>query len=96
MLKDKATFTQKNMVKVFVVCELNTWSRDLNSDFTFKCWLLRSVKLTNNADPDKCKCSGYDIIFDSCSEFLLPDGSMGENAQLHKCLILHNQIKNFA
>ena len=84
------------MVKVFVVYELNIWSRDLNSDFTFKYWLLRSVKLTNNGDPHKCKCSGCDIIFDSCSEFLLPDGSMDENAQLHKCLILHSQIKNFA
>ena len=39
-----------------------------------------SVKLTNNADPDKCKYSGYDIGFDSRSEISLPDGSMGKNA----------------
>ena len=42
--------------------------------------LFGTVKLTKNADPDKCKYSGYNIGFDSCLEFSLLDGSMGKNA----------------
>ena len=34
---------------------------------------------TKIADPDECKFSGYCMGFDSCSEFLLSDGSMGKN-----------------
>ena len=36
--------------------------------------------LTKNADPDKCKYSGYDIGFDTWSELLFIDGSIGKNA----------------
>ena len=42
--------------------------------------LFGSVKRTKNADPDKYKYSGYGMGFDSHPEFLLPDGSYGENA----------------
>ena len=42
--------------------------------------LFGSVKRTKNADPDKYKCSGYGMGFDSHPEFSLPDGSYGENA----------------
>ena len=38
-----------------------------------------SVKLTQNAELDKYKYSGYGIGFDSRSEFSLPDGSVGKN-----------------
>ena len=41
--------------------------------------MLGSLKLTKNADPDKCKYSRYSIGLDLCLEFLLPDGSMGKN-----------------
>ena len=34
-----------------------------------------------NAHPDKYNCSGYDMGFDSCSEFLFTDGSMGKNVK---------------
>ena len=44
--------------------------KKLNTDFTLNSYLFGSVKLTKTADPDKYKCSGYDIEFDSCSEFL--------------------------
>ena len=38
----------------FIVYELDTWSRDLNSDFTLKDCLFGGVKLVKeNADPDK-------------------------------------------
>ena len=54
--------------------------RDLNTDFTLNNCLFGSVKLTKNADPEKYKYSGYGIGFDSRSEFLFTDGSMGNNA----------------
>ena len=41
--------------------------------------LFGSVKLITNADPDKYKYSGYDIRFDSRSEFSFTDGGMGKN-----------------
>ena len=37
------------------------------------------LKLTKNADPDKNKYSSYGLLFDSRSEFLFTDGSMGKN-----------------
>ena len=41
--------------------------------------LFGSVKLTKHADLDKYKYTGYDIGFDSSSEFLLTDGNYGKN-----------------
>ena len=41
--------------------------------------MFRSVRLTKNADPDKYKYSSYGIGFDSHSQFLFTDGSMGKN-----------------
>ena len=77
--EDKAPFTPNNVVNLFIVCELDRWSRDLNTDFTLKECLYGTVKLTKNADPDKYKYSGYGIGFDSRSKFSLLDGSMGKN-----------------
>ena len=64
---------------MFIVYELDKWSRDLNVDFTLKDCLLGAVKLTKNNDPDKYAYTGYGIGFDSHSEFSLPDVSMGKN-----------------
>ena len=52
---------------------------NLNTDFTLKNCLFGSVKLTKNADPDKYKYRGYIIGFDSRSEFLFSDESIGKN-----------------
>ena len=40
------------------------------------------MKLTENADLDKCKHSKYSIGFDSRSEFSFADGSLGKNVIL--------------
>ena len=63
----------------FIVYELDTWSRDLNSNFILKDSLLEGVKLGKNTHPDKYVYHGYDFGFDSRSKFSLPDGSMGKN-----------------
>ena len=41
--------------------------------------MIGSVKLTNNADPDKYNYSGYGKGFDFCSEFSFKDGSVRKN-----------------
>ena len=55
---------------------MDTWSRDLNSDFTLKDWLF-GAKLAKYTDQDKYVYTSYG--FDSRSEFSLRDGSMGKN-----------------
>ena len=53
-LKQKnATYAPPNIIYFFIVFELDTWSRDLNSDFTLKDCLFGGVKLAKYADPDK-------------------------------------------
>ena len=77
--EDKAVFTQKNVVNLFTAYELDTWSRDLNTDFTLKDCLFGAVKLTKNADVDKYKYSSYGVQFDSQSAFSLSNSSIRKN-----------------
>ena len=68
--EDAAPFTPSNVADLFIVYELDRWSRDTNTGSTLKECLRGAVKLTKNADPDKYKYSGYSIRFNSRSEFL--------------------------
>ena len=72
-------YIPKKVINIYFSYMLTPWLRNLNTDFTLKNCLFGPVKLTKNADPDKYKYSGYDIGFDSRSEFLFTDGSMGKN-----------------
>ena len=67
------------MVNIFIVYELDIWSRDSNTDFTLKDCLFGAVNVTKNVDPDKYVYTGYRIGFDSRSALSLPDGSIGKN-----------------
>ena len=40
--QNKVTFTPRNLVTLSIVYELDTWSRDLNTDFTIVCLELLS------------------------------------------------------
>ena len=71
-----ATYAPFNRINFFIVYELDTWSRNLNSDFTSKEFLFGGVKVSKNADPDKYVYTGYGIGFDSRSKFLFTDGSI--------------------
>ena len=51
----------------------------MNSDFTLKDCLFWGVKLAKNAYVNKYAYNGYEIGFNSPSEFSLPDGSIGKN-----------------
>ena len=59
--------------------ELDTWLRDLSSDFILKDCLFGGVKLAKNVDLDKYVYIGYGIGFDLHSKFLLPDAGVGKN-----------------
>ena len=63
--EDKAGYTPKNLVNFVIIYEWETWSRDLDSDFTLKNYLFGGVKLTKNTDPDEYSYSGYSIEFDN-------------------------------
>ena len=53
-LKQKSTsFPHKNIVHLYISYKLDTWSRDLNIDFTLGNCLFGALKVTKNADPDK-------------------------------------------
>ena len=67
------------IINLYISYRLDTWSRDLNTDFTLGNCLFGAVKLTTNADLDKYGCSAYDIGFDARSQLLFPDGSWAEN-----------------
>ena len=69
----------KKVKNLYISYKLVPELRNFNTDFALNNCLFRSVKLTKNADPDKYKCSGYGIGFNSRSEFLFIDGSFGKN-----------------
>ena len=51
----------KNVINLYIIYKLDTWSRNSNTDFTLDNCLFGAVKLTKNADPDKYGYSGYGI-----------------------------------
>ena len=67
------------MVNYFIVYELDSWSRDLNTDFTLGDCLFGGVKLTKSIDPDKYSYSSFGIGFDTRGQYSLPDGSTVKN-----------------
>ena len=74
---NEVTFTSNNAVNWRIVYELVRWWQDLKS--ALKDCLFGNVKITKNADPDKYSHSGYGIVFDSHSLFLIPKFDCGKN-----------------
>ena len=73
------TFTPLNIIIYFIIYELDTWSRELNSDFNLKDCLFGGVKLAENAEQDKYGKSGYGIGFASRPLFSLPNFHCSKN-----------------
>ena len=82
--QNTTTFNLANVINLFIVCEIDTWSRDLKADFNLKNHLFRTVELTTNADPNKYSYSGYGIGFDSPSLFSLPNFDWAKNDVIFK------------
>ena len=68
---------QNNIVNLYMTYKLNALSQDLISDFTLGNCLFGAVNPTKSADSDKY--SGYDIGFDSPSQFSWTDGNVAKN-----------------
>ena len=52
----------KKVVNLYISYTLGPQLRNSNTDFTLSNYLFGSAKLTKNADPDKYKYNGYNII----------------------------------
>ena len=61
----------KKLMNLYISYSLSPWLKYLNTDFTLNSCLFGSGKLTKNTDSDNYKYSGYNIGFDSFSEFSL-------------------------
>ena len=72
----------KKVINLYISYILNPRLRNLNTYFTLNNWLFGSVKLIKNADLDKYKYSDYGIVFNSHSEFLFTDRSLGKNVSI--------------
>ena len=68
----------KKVINIYIFYTLRQQLRNLNTDFTLVHCLFGSVNLTKIVDLDKYKYTGYDIGFDSRSEFLFTDRSFGK------------------
>ena len=77
--ENKAAFTPKNVVNLFIVYELDIWSQDLNTEFALNDCLLGNIKITKNADFDKYSSSGYGIGVDSRSHLSVQNLDWSEN-----------------
>ena len=76
--QDKITFTHGKIVNICIVYEISV-SDSKNNYFTLKIVLFGAVKLTENADIDKYKYSGYVIGFDRRGTFWFPSAGFGNN-----------------
>ena len=66
MLKTKKrNFYSSKYNNFFIVYELDTWSRELNSHFTLKDCLFRGFKLAKSTDPDKYDPDILVMVLDS-------------------------------
>ena len=72
LIKNKKSIP-KNLINSYVSDTLGPQLRNTNTDFRLINCLFGFVKLTKNTDPNKYKCNGCSIEFDSCSEFSFTD-----------------------
>ena len=66
------------MINPFVSHTLVPQLKNLNTDSTLGNFLFGWAKVTNNFDLDKYKYTGYEIGFDSRSEFLFTNEEYGK------------------
>ena len=79
--QSKISYTHEKVVNIYIVYELGA-SSSSDSDTTLKNYLFVAVTLTENADIEKYKYSGYGIGFDRRSSISFPGGGFGPNILL--------------
>ena len=75
--QDKTTFNHEKIVNIYIVYELDKIY--IKTTLTLVNCLLGAVSLTENADIDKYKYSGYGIGCDRRGLYLLPNEKCGRN-----------------
>ena len=80
--QDKVTVTHKKLLKIknyllkiYTACEINLLSFNAGKDFALRNSLFGVVKLSQNANLNKYKYSGYSTRFDVLRNFSLSDDS---------------------
>ena len=74
------TITQKQVVNIYIVYEINLWLYIVGQDFALRNFLFGAIKLTKNADFGKYKYSEYSIGFHANRSFSLSNGGgFGKN-----------------
>ena len=94
----KFTFTHKKVVNIYIVYELGASSSKVN-DPTIKNCLFGVVTLTNDADIEKYKYSGYGTGFDRRLSFSFPIGGFVQDvlivgADMSTAIHIYNKKKD--
>ena len=95
--QNKITYNHRPIVNIYLVYRLIPGTKTLG--VTLENCLFGAVKLTKNADIDKCKYSGYGIGYDSRGNFTHPNGGYSKNviifgADLISSTHANNKTKN--
>ena len=69
----------KKVINLYISYSLGHQLKKFSEGFASGNYVFGSMKLTKNANLDKCKHTGYGIEFDSLSEFLSTDRCYGKN-----------------
>ena len=77
MRQNQVTCNNGPVVNIYIVYELTPDTK--TSNIALETCLFGVIKLTKNADVDKCNYSGYEIGFDSRGSFSHPSGEDGKN-----------------
>ena len=87
--QDSVSLCHRKTVNLCISYELDfKWSKNLNIGLALSYCLFGAVKLTKNSDPDICKYSSCGICFNSRSEFLWTDKSMGKMSLFLESIIV--------
>ena len=62
LIKNNISISEK-VINLYISYTLDQQFKKLNTDYALVNCLFGSVKITKNADPDKCKYTGYGIEF---------------------------------
>ena len=98
MLKqDNVTYSNGPIINIYILYKL--YGFVINSSATLENCLFGAVTLTNNADIDKYKCSGYGIGLDSKRTFTHPSGRDDRNviifgADMSSSIHANNKTRN--
>ena len=82
LIQDRATFNHGKIVKIYIVCKIIRIANingNRDSNLAIENASFGAASLTENADVDKNKYSGYGFSFDKRESFSFPGAGYGQN-----------------